>query len=80
MGDATIEARWGDRPVSVPADPDPPRVEGRHAFTIAALFEVRDPGRTPLLDAENLRALPPAFCWWCRAAADDGTPCPGHPG
>ena len=76
-----ITAAWrGGPPVPVSEDPVPPLVEGVHAFRIVALFEVSDPSRQDhILDRENLRAVVPGFCWWCKSARDDGTPCPGRP-
>ena len=77
----TMPITWGGAPASVSTDPNPPRVDGQHAFVVTALFQVKRPGQADLLlDRENLYATVPPFCWWCRASTDDGTPCPGQPG
>ncbi|MEE3918793.1 hypothetical protein V2I01_10995 [Micromonospora sp. BRA006-A] len=54
-------------------------MEGRHAWTAALMFDLADPDRALILDAENLRSVT-VFCRWCRTSTDDGTPCPGLPG
>lgn len=74
-----VTVRWGDRAATVSTDPHPARLEGRHAWTAALMFDIADPGRAGLLvDHENLRSVT-VFCWWCRATTGDGTPCPGRP-
>lgn len=75
-----ITVTWDGASQTVRTSPTPPRVEGRHAFVALLTFLVRDPDRPPLLDRENLHSAVPAFCWWCRADTDDGTPCRGYPG
>lgn len=76
-----IDVVWDGRVITVSGHPDPPYVEGRHAFTAAVVFDIHDPARLPiLLDAENARAVVNVFCWWCKAATDNGEPCPGRSG
>ena len=66
-------------PFPVSNDPAPEFVPGQHVFTISAVFTVVDPSRTQqMADRENLRAMVGPFCWWCKTASDDGTPCPGR--
>lgn len=76
-----VTVTWGGRSATASSFPHPPvRVEGRHAWTAALMFDLADPDRAALLaDHENLRSVT-VFCWWCRASTNDGTPCPGQPG
>lgn len=75
-----VTVEWGGRSATVSSFPHPPvQVEGRHAWTAALMFDLADPDRALILDAENLRSVT-VFCRWCRASTDDGTPCLGHPG
>lgn len=82
----SVQVGWiepGGNVVNLPVvadDPNPLFVEGQHAWIAVALFQVRSPDAgSYLLDRENLYSVVAPFCWWCRATADDGQPCPGRP-
>jgi hypothetical protein len=75
----TVQAQWGGAPASIGTDPNPPRVDGQHAFVVALTFLVKHPDRPLILDRENAHYISRTACWWCRATSDDGTPCLGLP-